>query len=248
MSRNKWVDRCLAATAQFVIIVAGVLAALIAQDWQDNLSARTTEIAHLSGLQRGIQQARSNLIVQDSLSRERAILLGRFLAHPDTLSNLSIHQADSLIYEGLFRQAGPSTALPSYDDLKSSGELGTLGSLELRRVLQVIEGAMNTLEIDLRLRSDAQARDLDPILASRTNFAQLMNAFGGDSIPLDGPPADHSDLLLADDVQSFIAFKIGLTRVVRHGNGRLRDAYDEALVLIDQRLTELGVTPQGTRP
>jgi len=242
VNSNKWVERGLAASGQFVIIVAGVLGALWAQDWQDDRSARTTEIAHLSGLHRGITQARSNLVFADSISRGRAAMLGRFLARPDTLESMSIHQSDSLLYEGLFRQAGPSTALPAYDDLKSSGELGTLGSLELRRVLQVIEGAMTTLDIDLRLRSDAQARDLDPILASRTNFAQLMNAFGGDSIPMEGPPADHSDLLSAQDVQSSIAFKIGLTRVVLHGNERLLAAYDEALQLIEARLSELDAT------
>ena len=230
------------AFGQFVIVLAGVVGALWAQEWAEERSRLSREAVHLTALRDGIAKTQEAANLVDSIVRGRTVLLTEFLVSPEAVIDNPLHTVDSLVYEGLFRLGAASLAIPAFEDLKSSGELSLIGSRELRLQLQTMDAARNNVRTNTEGLARFQETRLDPVLISRTNFVQLMTAFGIDTIPTPREVQDHSSLLMDPEVRGLVGFKIGLSRIVVRDGEVLRIAFDSTLVLIDQRLDELGAT------
>lgn len=240
MNSARFRRTALSAFGQFVIVLAGVMGALWAQEVGEERSRLAREAQHLQALREGILTARIELTTVDSIVRRRKDLLERMLTVPDSVMAGPTKSVDSLVYEGLFRLAAASVDIPAFEDLKSSGELSVIGSEALRIGLQKLDGARATLVTNTDALARFQEERFDPVIISRTNFAQLMTAFGIDTIPTPGQERDHRGLIHDPDVKGLIGFKIGLSRIMIRDGGALLSAFDSTLVSIDGRLAELG--------
>lgn len=230
----------LNAFGQFVIVLAGVMGALWAQEIGEERSRLAREAQHLQAIREGIRTARGNLTEVDSVLRGRMDLLERMLTAPDSLMTGPTKSVDSLVYEGLFRLAAAGVDIPAFEDLQSSGELSVIGSEALRIQLQKMDGARATVVTNTDGLARFQENRFDPLIISRTNFAQLMTAFGIDTIPTPGQERDHARLIHDPEVKGLIGFKIGLSRILIRDDATLLSAFDSTLALIDRRLEELG--------
>ena len=184
------------------------MGALWAQEIGEDRSRLAREAQHLQALREGIQTARSNLTEVDSVVRGRMDLLERMLTAPDSVMTGPDKTVDSLVYEGIFRLGGATVDIPAFEDLKSSGELSVIGSEVLRIQLQKMDGARANVVANTEALTRFQENRFDPVIISRTNFAQLMTAFGIDTIPTPGQERDHSGLIRDPEVKGLIGFKI----------------------------------------
>ena len=240
MNSARFRRTALNALGQFVIVLAGVMGALWAQEIGEDRSRLAREAQHLQALREGIQTARSNLTEVDSVVRGRMDLLERMLTAPDSVMTGPDKTVDSLVYEGIFRLGGATVDIPAFEDLKSSGELSVIGSEVLRIQLQKMDGARANVVANTEALTRFQENRFDPVIISRTNFAQLMTAFGIDTIPTPGQERDHSELIRDPEVKGLIGFKIGLSRILIRDDRALLSAFDSTLALIEGRLGEMG--------
>jgi len=213
--------------AEVVAIVISILFAFSIDAWWQARGERELEVQHLLALRGSVTATIADLHEGQEQSGQNLRLLEEFADDPGMLTDLPIAQADSLIYEGVFRIVGGwSGHITAFDDLKTSGQLSLIGSPELRLALQEVDARAEGLIVNFAGLTRMQENMLDPIIAARTNLFQLRRGWGADSTTVTVSPRDHRRLLESlRDRQSLL------------------DELARVSELVDERLRALGRTP-----
>jgi hypothetical protein len=132
--RRPWLAR---ASAEFALIVVGVLAALALESWWGGVRDRRSEGEYIADLRdemlRGRESLASQLRVQaqaETSLRHALILLERGVA-VDSAGALVL----SLVRGGAWGVAYPTVANAVFEDLRSSGRLQLIRDADLRRAI-----------------------------------------------------------------------------------------------------------------
>lgn len=132
---EKRFPRTQALLAQFVIIVAGVLVALAADQWRGARSDRATEARYLERLRADLQWDTANFAAFDRVALRAKAEVLRDLAAENALVRLMARESlvDDLNYSGFV--ALPANRPATFEELQSTGNLGLIRDIELRGAL-----------------------------------------------------------------------------------------------------------------
>jgi len=129
------------AFAEVLLLLLGIAAALVVDQWRDGSEARATEQAHLAAL-------RTDFVAADEFLRVRLGALEEQMRHNEALLRILNQPVGSVSPDsitGMIRKAFVDitfrSELPSYTDLVNSGDLGLIQSDDLRRALAEFEVA-----------------------------------------------------------------------------------------------------------
>ena len=127
-------------SAEFLVIVAGVLIALAVDAAWDRFQDRQVEEASLESLAIDLDEAEKRLA--DSARRDSVII-----ARADALLAFSAVPADTFffLFTGLFDTTPVEVRLRTYDELLNTGRLQLLRNRELRLTLTEFDAAARTL-------------------------------------------------------------------------------------------------------
>ncbi len=220
--------------AELLIVVAGVLIALWADELRQSRSDRIDEANQLEALREDFlvtasvfDSALAQHDVQES-SLQRLMAGGFDGVCPDSLT--------AWARTGLWVIVQASPRLSTLRDLQSSGRLGILQSPELRYGLAELD---RILELDAIRHTDfttIQVRIVDPVLVARVNLPRLL--LGDQSRPADfGPLAEFLD---SPEARNVIAAKLSQVPFDRNPRAAARAQVDRLLLLIGERLDQLG--------
>jgi hypothetical protein len=208
-------------------IVASILVAFAIDAWWQNRTERIIEVQHLQALQEDLLSS-LNLLDEDEAVQQRQV------GYLDSLlsTNSDTPYSDELrrwIDDGLFNVGTYQPQSSALRDLESSGQTQIIRNPDIRRVLASVRQRMDSLEITQRDFQLSQQTLIDPFLVDNFNLSHLM---------LDRAVNNETDLSIlgTSDFQSRVAFKISLRGEVSESQSEVREAFEEALELIETEL------------
>ena len=133
------------------------------------------------------------------------------------------------IDDGLFNVGTYQPQSSALRDLESSGQSQVIRNPDIRRILASTRQRMDGLEIAQRDFQLAQQTLIDPFLVDNFNLSHLM---------LDRTANNETNLSMlgTSEFQSRIAFKLSLRGEVGESQSEVREAFEEALELIETEL------------
>ena len=208
-------------------IVASILIAFAIDAWWQNRTERIIEVQYLRALQEDLLSS-LELLDEDEAVQQRQVGYLNSLLSTDSDTPYS-DELRRWIDDGLFNVGTYQPQSSALRDLESSGQTQIIRNPEIRRALASVRQRMNSLEITQRDFQLSQQTLIDPFLVDNFNLSHLM---------LDGTVNNETDLSIlgTSDFQSRVAFKISLRRVVTESQSEVREAFEEALELIETEL------------
>ena len=208
-------------------IVASILIAFAIDAWWQNRTERIIEVQYLQALQQDLLSSLELLDEDEAVQQRQVGYLDSLL-----LTNSDTPYSDELrrwIDDGLFNVGTYQPQSSALRDLESSGQTQIIRNPDIRRVLASVRQRMNSLEITQRDFQLSQQTLIDPFLVDNFNLSHLM---------LDRAVNNETDLSIlgTSDFQSRVAFKISLRGEVSESQSEVREAFEEALELIETEL------------
>jgi hypothetical protein len=236
-----------AVALDFFIVVMGVFVGLQVANWSDNQSLRTEEIHVLQNLAYDLEGERENIEATLAKQAENQMArksLAAYSSIPDAA--LPVKELDQLVYRGLWRHTTYKPSQPTLKNLTSSGTLNLLNSPDLRRKLQeydlaVAEHAEYSVELQHMVFDFS-----DPLLATNYFMPALMRENTNEKlVAISGwfvKPLKRNDVPFVKSQQfqntilQLAIIESGVSDKIRG----LNTLHSELLILIDERLKQLG--------
>ena len=230
---------------ELLIIVAGVLLALAADDWWTEREERIEEAEILRAINEDLDSTTEQL--QNSITRHTQVI-----DNIQTLSGGSLGSARDLesdafqttLWNALWDTPGFRVQMSAYEEIKHSGRMRLLRDPGLRRALATFDRLHQRA---IASKDDAfqhQTSKLDPYLIEHYQLSQLalisVRDFEG-AIPLEELPVtlDHAamidDRLFQNMIRSKYILVLGANRTLRE----LQETVTELKSLVQQRLDTL---------
>ncbi len=208
-------------------IVASILIAFAIDAWWQNRTERIIEVQYLQALQEDLLSSLEFLDEDEAVQQRQVGYLDSLLS-----TNSDAPYSDELrrwIDDGLFNVGTYQPQSSALRDLESSGQTQIIRNPDIRRVLASVRQRMDSLEFTQRDFQLSQQTLIDPFLVDNFNLSHLM---------LDRAVNNETDLSIlgTSDFQSRVAFKISLRGVVSESQSEVREAFEEALELIETEL------------
>jgi hypothetical protein len=208
-------------------IVASILLAFAIDAWWQDRTEQIVEAQYLHAMREDLLSSIELLDESEASQRQQVEFLESLL-----LTTADTPYSDELrqwIDDGLFNIGTYLPRLSAFRDLESSGQTKIIRNQDIRRALASVRQKMDGLETAQRDFQKSQQSLIDPFLVDNFNLTDLM---------LDRPANGETDLsvLGSSDFQSRVAFKISLRREVSRAQDRVREAFNEALKLIEAEL------------
>ena len=208
-------------------IVASILIAFAIDAWWQNRTERIIEVQYLQALQEDLLSSLEFLDEDEAVQQRQVGYLDSLLS-----TNSDTPYSDELrrwIDDGLFNVGTYQPQISALRDLESSGQTQIIRNPGIRRVLASVRQRMDSLEITQRDFQLSQQTLIDPFLVDNFNLSHLM---------LDRAANNETDLSIlgTSDFQSRVAFKISLRGEVSESQSEVREAFEEALELIETEL------------
>jgi hypothetical protein len=208
-------------------IVASILIAFAIDAWWQNRTERIIEVQYLQALQEDLLSSLELLDEDEAVQQRQSGYLDSLLS-----TNSDTPYSDELrrwIDDGLFDVGTYQPQSSALRDLESSGQTQIIRNPDIRRVLASVRQRMDSLEITQRDFQLSQQTLIDPFLVDNFNLSHLM---------LDRAVNNETDLSIlgTSDFQSRVAFKISLRGEVSESQSEVREAFKEALELIETEL------------
>jgi hypothetical protein len=208
-------------------IVASILIAFAIDAWWQNRTERIIEVQYLQAL-------REDLLISLELLDEDEAVQQRQVGYLNSLlsTDSDTPYSDELrrwIDDGLFNVGTYQPQISALRALESSGQTQIIRNPDIRRVLASVRQRMDSLEFTQRDFQLSQQTLIDPFLVDNFNLSHLM---------LDRAVNNETDLSIlgTSDFQSRVAFKISLRGEVSESQSEVREAFEEALELIETEL------------
>jgi hypothetical protein len=208
-------------------IVASILIAFAIDAWWQNRTERIIEVRYLQALQEDLLSSLEYLDEDEAAQQRQVGYLDSLLS-----TNSDTPYSDKLrrwIDDGLFNVGTYQPQISALRDLESSGQTQIIRNPDIRRLLASVRQRMDSLENTQRDFQLSQQTLIDPFLVDNFNLSHLI---------LDRTANDGTDLSIlgTSDFQSRVAFKISLRGEVSESQSEVREAFEEALELIETEL------------
>ena len=214
-------------TAEVGAIVASILIAFAIDAWWQDRTERIVEVQYLQAIQEDLLSS-LELLDEDEAAQQRQVgyLESLLLTDSDTPYSDELRR---WVDDGLFNVGTYQPQSSALRDLESSGQSQVIRNPDIRRILASARQRMDSLEIAQRDFQLAQQTLIDPFLVDNFNLSHLM---------LDRAANNETNLSLlgTSEFQSRIAFKISLRGEVGESQSEVREAFEEALELIETEL------------
>lgn len=214
-------------TAEGGAIVASILIAFAIDAWWQDRTERIIEVQYLQAIQEDLLSS-LELLDEDEAAQQRQVgyLESLLLTDSDTPYSDELRR---WVDDGLFNVGTYQPQSSALRDLESSGQSQVIRNPDIRRVLASARQRMDSLEIAQRDFQLAQQTLIDPFLVDNFNLSHLM---------LDRAANNETNLSMlgTSEFQSRIAFKISLRGEVGESQSEVREAFEEALELIETEL------------
>ena len=214
-------------TAEGGAIVASILIAFAIDAWWQDRTERIIEVQYLQAIQEDLLSS-LELLDEDEAAQQRQVgyLESLLLTDSDTPYSDELRR---WVDDGLFNVGTYQPQSSALRDLESSGQSQVIRNPDIRRILASTRQRMDSLEIAQRDFQLAQQTLIDPFLVDNFNLSHLM---------LDRAANNETNLSMlgTSEFQSRIAFKIGLRGEVGESQSEVREAFEEALELIETEL------------
>lgn len=214
-------------TAEGGAIVASILIAFAIDAWWQDRTERIIEVQYLQAIQEDLLSS-LELLDEDEAAQQRQVgyLESLLLTDSDTPYSDELRR---WVDDGLFNVGTYQPQSSALRDLESSGQSQVIRNPDIRRILASARQRMDSLEIAQRDFQLAQQTLIDPFLVDNFNLSHLM---------LDRAANNETNLSLlgTSEFQSRIAFKISLRGEVGESQSEVREAFEEALELIETEL------------
>jgi hypothetical protein len=212
-------------------IVASILLAFAIDAWWQDRNDSAIELQYLEAVREDLVRSVELLDSTESLQRTQVDYLHALLeTTPDTPLSDELRE---WIYEALFSIRSYQPQLSALDELESSGQSELIRSPEVRRAMAVVRQRIDAMENGQQDLQQTQQGFIDPFLVDNFNLADLMPDLEGN---------DTTDLsaLGTSELNSRIAFKLALRSNISRTQDDLREAYADALALIEAELEDRG--------
>lgn len=214
-------------TAEGGAIVASILIAFAIDAWWQDRTERIIEVQYLQAIHEDLLSS-LELLDEDEAAQQRQIgyLESLLLTDSDTPYSDELRR---WVDDGLFNVGTYQPQSSALRDLESSGQSQVIRNPDIRRILASTRQRMDGLEIAQRDFQLAQQTLIDPFLVDNFNLSHLM---------LDRTANNETNLSIlgTSEFQSRIAFKISLRGEVGESQSEVREAFEEALELIETEL------------
>jgi len=214
-------------TAEGGAIVASILIAFAIDAWWQDRTERIIEVQYLQAIHEDLLSS-LELLDEDEAAQQRQVgyLESLLLTDSDTPYSDELRR---WVDDGLFNVGTYQPQSSALRDLESSGQSQVIRNPDIRRVLASARQRMDSLEIAQRDFQLAQQTLIDPFLVDNFNLSHLM---------LDRAANNETNLSMlgTSEFQSRIAFKISLRGEVGESQSEVREAFEEALELIETEL------------
>ena len=214
-------------TAEGGAIVASILIAFAIDAWWQDRTERIIEVQYLQAIHEDLLNS-LDLLDEDEAVQQRQVgyLESLLLTDSDTSYSDELRR---WIDDGLFNVGTYQPQSSALRDLESSGQSQVIRNPDIRRILASTRQRMDGLEIAQRDFQLAQQTLIDPFLVDNFNLSHLM---------LDRTANNETNLSMlgTSEFQSRIAFKLSLRGEVGESQSEVREAFEEALELIETEL------------
>lgn len=214
-------------TAEGGAIVASILIAFAIDAWWQDRTERIIEVQYLQAIHEDLLSS-LELLDEAEAAQQRQIgyLESLLLTDSDTPYSDELR---GWVDDGLFNVGTYQPQSSALRDLESSGQSQVIRNPDIRRILASTRQRMDGLEIAQRDFQLAQQTLIDPFLVDNFNLSHLM---------LDRTANNETNLSIlgTSEFQSRIAFKISLRDEVGESQREVREAFEEALELIETEL------------
>ena len=240
-----------AVALDFIIVVAGILIAFQITNWNEARNDRGEEIQYLRALQADMD---ASLIVLDNqlnfLNRQNEAqrVLADYSAQ--NIDDLSAERIDQLVHVGVYELYSLGPPQTAFEEMKSSGKLSLIQSVELRKKLQELEAALAVVAAWQADVSEMYYRFSDPflietypvrnIVTNQTNKPGIPNTPWLDTID---PGEDVLRKLRSQRFQNIILYRGNIGAGLRETTRALRPLYEDIDRLVAERLKTLGEEP-----
>lgn len=208
-------------------IVASILLAFAIDAWWQNRTERLVEAQYLQALREDLLTSLELLDEAEAAQQQQVAYLESLLS-----TNAGTPYSDELrrwIDDGLFNVGTYQPQISALYDLEASGQTQIIQDQGVRRVLASVRQRINALETaqgDFQL---SQQTLIDPFLVNNFNLSHLLlNRVANTGTDL--------SILGTSDFQSRVAFKISLRGEVSRTQHEVREAFTQALALIETEL------------
>ena len=214
-------------TAEGGAIVASILIAFAIDAWWQDRTERIIEVQYLQAIQEDLLSS-LELLDEDEAAQQRQVgyLESLLLTDSDTPYSDELHR---WVDDGLFNVGTYQPQSSALRDLESSGQSQVIRNPDIRRILASARQRMDSLEIAQRDFQLAQQTLIDPFLVDNFNLSHLMLHRAANN-------ETNLSMLGTSEFQSRIAFKINLRGEVVESQSEVREAFEEALELIETEL------------
>ncbi len=218
--------------AEIFIIVAGVLIALGVDSWNDNRTDRSLEAQYLERLAEDVRYNAARLRgIPDSFGQKLARLqqIAETADQPIEDQTKLISEVDTFSWATQYGWAIPELRMGTFEELKSTGNLGLIRDLDLRTALNEYDlQVRNALE-----RTEARMTDYPNYVYTLYpgvvgNLPVNLNAEATEEILNEIRTPEFRRLLNAE--QNYAAFARGVMEEVLTGSETLLETLEEALV------------------
>lgn len=226
------------AAVELLVIVAGVLIALSADQWWSALADARTETAYLSGMVDDIEATLLGLRAE----RESALTYLTASAELSKLrqvpAGISEDSLTVLVSNSLFNIVSWASRLSTLDDLKNTGRLGLISDADIRIAFADIDrlaSGIAAAEDDL---IQTQHQTVDPFLVRRADLPALVPASLVQAVPYLGPALGRAPSALLSDPEfhNIVALRVVLLQNLQGAYIRMHDHLVEVSALIETRL------------
>jgi len=240
-----------AIAIDFLIVVVGVFVGLQVSNWNEARAEQRAEIGYLGAMEEDIAYSIENLeALMSQMERQEKARAALYAYSLDPGATIDPQARDSHIAHGLFHLATMNIRQVTFEALKGSGRLGSIGSPALISALQSLSAEV--AEVMRRQQDETQITYLfsDPLLISGVDMAGVFRQPNLDGDPpsigwlSDAPPSS-----VAPEVLKTAAFRNAVLYRSYFTSARLRDVkrvlegHKRIASLIDERQAELGTAP-----
>ncbi|MGL6224731.1 MAG: hypothetical protein ACRC6L_14235 [Steroidobacteraceae bacterium] len=237
-----------AVAIDFVIVVAGVFVGLQVQEWNSARGHRAAEIGHLGSMEEDVAYSIGSLErMIELMQRQQAARIALYEFSANAAATLAPDERDRLVATALFYLPRFSVRQVTYEALKSSGQLGAIGSSALVSRLQSLSSQVDTaLEVQA---DETQATYLfsDPMLVSHVDMAGVFRQPGLDGwVPIpwlkgdsQGSPTPAAMKTLP--FSNAVLYRYFFTEVRILSVQQILDQHRQIAKLLDERQVALGV-------
>ena len=209
-------------------IVASILLAFAIDAWWQDRAERFVELQYLEAMREDLVHS-LELLDDEEIWQQKQV--GYLQALLD--SNSGTPYSEELrrwIDDGLFNVGTYQPQISSLQDLESSGQTQIIRNQDLRQLLAIVSQKMASLrnvQGDFQL---SQQTVIDPFLVDKLDLSKMLLSF----------PADETanlSILGTSEFRSRVAFKISVRREVSMQQNEIREAFQEALQLIETEIS-----------